>query len=188
MNYANTKEIQEVFNINITEKNRTIPYVAIRCFYAEMRVEQLTGNISSRYTTIAKETGCNRDNLYNMLLKAKLFKEDKYTKILFEAFKNKDKTLIEAYKEQIKQINLDNHRNRYIQKVFNEFQEVKRVKVVTKLDKNKAPMTNLKLAEYLRTNKVFKHELWDTPVKNISENQWKQVKQINPKMFDNFCK
>ena len=184
--YKSTKEIQQIFSINIKEKNRTIPYVALRCFYAEMRVEQLTGNITNRYTTIAKEIGCNRDNLYNMLLKAKLFKEDKYCKILFEAFKTKDKALIEVYHETKRKDKVEYQANRYIEIALAEHKPATIVKTITRFDKNKAPMSNLKLAEYLRKNKVMKHELWDCPVKNISANQWQKVRSINKNMFDNY--
>lgn len=184
MNYKNTKELQQALSINIKEKNRTIPYVAIRCFYAEMRVDQLTGNISSRYTTIANEIGCNRDNLYNMLLKAKLFKEDIDTKMLFTAFQNKDKGQIKAYHDNLRDRKARQQSDYYQNKSLNEFIPAQRVKVLTKQDKNKSLMSNLKLAEYLRVNKVFKSELWDVPVRNISPNQWKQAKKINPKMFE----
>lgn len=182
--YKNTKEIKETFGIDITEKNRTIPFITLRAFYAEMRVEQLTGNISNRYTTIAKEVGCNRDNLYNVLLKAKLFKEDKYCKILFEAFKTKDKALIQVYHETKRKDKVEYNANRCREIVLAEHKPATIVKTITRFDKNKVPMSNLKLAEYLRKNKVMKHELWDCPVKNISANQWQKVRSINKKMFD----
>jgi hypothetical protein len=184
MNYKNTKELKDIFGIDITEKNRTIQYVAMRSFYAESKINELKGNITSRYTKVANEIGCNRDNLYNMLLKAKLFKEDIDTKMLFTAFQNKDKEQIEAYHQNLRDRKARQQSDYYQNKSLNEFIPAQRVKVLTKQDKNKSLMSNLKLAEYLRTNKVFKSELWDVPVKNISPNQWEKVKKINPKMFE----
>ena len=183
--YKSTKEIQQIFSINIKEKNRTIPYVALRAFYAEQRDKELNG-INNHFDIIAKEIGCNRPNVYNCLLKAKLFKEDKYTKILFEAFKTKDKSLIEVYHETKRKDKVEYQANRYREIALAEHKPATIVKTITRFDKNKAPMSNLKLAEYLRKNKVMKHELWDIPVKNISSNQWQQVRSINKNMFDSF--
>jgi len=49
-------------------------------------------------------------------------------------------------------------------------------------------MTNLELASFLRANKVLNHVVWDLPVKNISQNQWEQIRQINPTMFETIIK
>jgi hypothetical protein len=184
MIYKNTKELKEIFGIDITEKNRTIPHVALRCFYSEMRVEQLTGNISSRYVTIAKEIGCNRDNLYNMLSKAETLRKDKSTKVLFEAFKNKDKSLFEQYLTNHKEYRKQYHKNWDKNKAMKTYEPPKVIKVFAKIEKRKSVMSNLKLAEYLRANNLLKHDVWDTPVRNISPNQWQQVKKINPIMFE----
>jgi len=181
--YQNTKEIEKVFGIDITEKNRTIPYVALRAFYVEQRDKELNG-INNHFDIIAKELNCNRPNVYNMLLKAKLFKEDKYCKILFEAFKMKDKSLLQQYQEAKRKEKSEQQAQRYLKRDLKEFVPATRVKEITKLDKSKALMSNLKLAEYLRKNKVFKHDVWGIPVKNISANQWSQVRDINKNMFD----
>lgn len=58
-------------------------------------------------------------------------------------------------------------------------QKPKKIEVIKKI-------SNIKLAEYLRTNKILKHKLWNTPVRNISDKQWREVRNINKKMFDNF--
>lgn len=181
--YKSTKEIQQIFSINIREKNRTIPYVAFRAFYSEMREKELNG-IPNHFEIIAKELNFKRVNVYNCLLKAKLFREDKNTKILFKAFKTKDKALIQEYYDNLRVLKSEKQAERYLQRDLKEFIPAQRVKVISRFDKNKSPMTNLKLAEYLRKNKVLKHELWDTPVKNISVNQWQKVRSINENMYD----
>lgn len=183
--YKSTKEIQQIFSINIKEKNQIITYVALRCFYAEQREKELNG-IPKVFDIIAEEINCNRSNVYNVLLKAKLFRENKDTQILFEAFKNKDKTLIEEYHKQVKAKKINYQRNRYSEIVLNEHKPAEVVNVISRADNKKAPLSNLKLAEFLRVNKVLKHELWDTPVKNISDNQWQKVRNINKIMFDKF--
>jgi hypothetical protein len=180
MNYKNTKELKDIFGIDITEKNRTIPYVAMRSFYAESKTNELKGNITSRYTKVANEIGCGRDNIYNLITKGKKFKTDECIKILFEAFKTKDKALISQYHKQVIKTRALNHSERNA-KMFNDghcYVQIPKGKEQTYI------ISNLKLAEYLRANKVLKHELWDTPVKNISPNQWQQAKKINPKMFE----
>ena len=182
--YESHEEIKQTFGIDITEKNRTIPYVAMRCFYADMKVKILKGKITNRYRTIASEIGCNRDNLYNLLTKAKSFKTDKHTKLIYKAFKNKDKTQLQAYFDLRKQIHVEKRNVMYKKRAFKEYVPAVKVKVLTKFDKNKALMTNLELASFLRANKVLNHPVWETPVKNISQNQWDQVKQMNPAMFD----
>jgi hypothetical protein len=183
MNYTNTKELKDIFGIDITEKNRTTPYNAMRYFYAEMREKELRGT-PNHFAIIGKEINCDRVTIYNSLLKAKLMREDKNTEVLYTAFKNKDKSLIEDYKISFKKRKAINQSNYYIKKSLKETKPATIVKVVTRFDKNKALMSNLKLAEFLRANKILKHELWDTPVRNISPNQWKQVRKINPKMFE----
>ena len=176
--YKSTQEIKEVFGIDITQKNRTIPYVALRSFYAEMRVVQLTGNITSRYTTISKEIGCNRDNVYNLLKKGELFKKDECIKFIFEAFKTKDKVLLKEYEKQLR-------KSAKSLKMFNDGCNYAQIpSQIANNEKTIIKMSNLKLAEFLRLNKEFKHQLWGVPVRNISANQWEQVRSINKKMFD----
>jgi len=182
--YKNTKEIQEVFGIDITEKNRTIPYVALRAFYAEDRINQLKGNITSRYKTVAKELGCGRDNVYNLLKKGELFKTDECIKLIFEGFKSKEKGCLEEYEKQLKKTRALS-KSLKDNKMFNDgVSYVQKPTEITKFDKSKELMSNLKLAEYLRKNKVFKHDVWGIPVKNISDKQWSQVRDINKNMFD----
>jgi len=183
--YKNTKEIKEVFGIDITEKNRTIPFVALRAFYTEIREKELNG-IPNHFEIIAKELNFKRVNVYNMLFKAKLFKEDRYCKILFKAFETKDKSLIQEYHNSVRTLKTEKQAERYLQRDLKEFIPAQRVKVISKFDKNKSLMSNLKLSEFLRKNNVKKHEVWDTPVKNISQNQWQQVREINSKMFDKY--
>ena len=184
MNYKSTKEIKEVFGIDITKKNRTIPYVALRSFYAEMRVEQLTGNITSRYTTISKEIGCNRDNVYNLLKKGELFKKDECIKFIFKAFKTKDKVLLKEYEKQLRKTRALSKSAKSL-KMFNDGCNYAQMpSQIANNEKTIIKMSNLKLAEFLRLNKEFKHQLWNVPVRNISENQWEQVRNINKKMFD----
>ena len=181
--YKSAKQIKEILGIDITEKNRKIPFVALRAFYAEVKVKKLPGNITSRYTTIANEIGCSRDNVYNLLKKVNIFKTDECIKILYKAFKTKDKALIEEYHKQFKKSLALKHSSKNI-KMFNDgFCYVQKPKQKTEI----STLSNLKLAEYLRTNKVLKHKLWDTPIRNISDKQWKQVRTINTEMFDNFA-
>jgi len=182
--YKNTKEIQKVFGIDITDKNRTIPYVALRAFYAEDRINKLKGNITSRYTIVSKELGCGRDNVYNLLKKGELFKKDECIKLIFEAFKKKDKALFYEYEKQLKKTRALSHSEKSI-KMFND--GFSYAQIPSQLDKTEqfvSKMSNLKLAEFLRANKVLKHEVWDTPVRNISNNQWEKVRSINKNMFD----
>jgi len=184
--YKSTKEIKQVFGIDITEKNRTIPYVALRAFYAEDRVNQLKGNITSRYKTVAKELGRGRDNVYNLLKKGKLFKTDECIKLIFEGFKTKEKGCLQEYEKQLKKTRALSHSEKSI-KMFND--GFNYAQIPSQLDKTEqfvSKMSNLKLAEFLRANKVLKHEVWDTPVRNISNNQWEKVRNINEKMFDNY--
>ena len=184
MNYKSTQEIKEVFGIDITKKNRTIPYVALRAFYAEMRVVQLTGNITSRYTTISKEIGCNRDNVYNLLKKGELFKKDECIKFIFEAFKTKDKVLLKEYEKQLRKTRALSKSAKSL-KMFNDGVSYAQMpSQIANNEKTIIKMSNLKLAEFLRLNKEFKHQLWGVPVRNISANQWEQVRSINKKMFD----
>jgi len=182
--YKNIKEIQEVFGIDITEKNRTIPYVALRAFYAEDRINQLKGNITSRYTIVSKELGCGRDNVYNLLKKGKLFKTDECIKLIFEAFKTKDKALFNEYEKQLKKTRALS-KSLKDNKMFNDgVSYIQKPTNIGNTEKTIIKMSNLKLAEFLRLNKEFKHPLNYTPVKNISENQWQQVRDINKNMFD----
>ena len=179
--YKSTNDLKETLGIDITEKNRTIPYVALRCFYAEMRVEQLEGRISKRYTIVSKEIGCGRDNVYNLITKGKLFKKDECVKIIFEAFKTKEKTLLKEYEKQLIKTKALKNSERTL-KMFNDgfnYAQTPRGKksMVVK-------MSNLKLSEFLRANSILKHELWDTPVRNISDAQWIKARNINENMFD----
>lgn len=184
--YKSTEEIKEIFGIDITEKNRTIPFVALRAFYAEDRVNQLKGRITSRYIKVSNEIGCGRDNVYNLLKKGELFKKDECIKIIFEAFKNKEKSLLKEYEKQLRKTRALNNSAKSL-KMFNDgFNYAQKPSQTGNTEKTIVKISNLKLAEFLRANKVLKHDLWDVPVRNISTNQWKQVRNINKKMFDNY--
>jgi hypothetical protein len=182
--YKSPEEINEIFGIDITEKNRTIQFVALRAFYAEDRVKQLKGRITSIYVTVSNEIGCGRDNVYNLLTKGEIFKKDECIKIIFEAFKTKDKGLLKEYEKQLRKTRALNHSEKNL-KMFNDgINYAQKPSQVGNTEKTIIKMSNLKLAEFLRANKVLKHDLWDVPVRNISTNQWKQVRKINPKMFE----
>jgi hypothetical protein len=181
--YQNTKELKDIFGIDITEKNRTTPYNVLRYFFAEMREKELRG-IPNHFEMVAKELNFKRVNVYNCLLKAETLRKDKSTKILFEAFKNKDKSLFEQYLTNHKEYRKQYRKNWDENKAMKTYEPPKVIKVFAKIEKRKSVMSNLKLAEYLRANNVLKHDVWDTPVRNISHNQWQQVKKINPKMFE----
>jgi len=182
--YQNTKELKDIFGIDITEKNRTTPYIALRAFYADNRIKQLKGNITSKYKTVSKEIGCGRDNVYNLLKKGELFKKDECIKFIFEAFKTKDKALLKEYEKQLRKTRALSKSAKSL-KMFNDGISYAQIpSQIANNEKTIIKMSNLKLAEFLRLNKEFKHQLWGVPVRNISPNQWEQVKKINPKMFE----
>ena len=181
--YKSAKEIKEILGIDISQKNRTIIFVALRAFYAEIKVKEMEG-IPNSFDTIANEIGCKRVNIYNYILKTENFKKDKLIKILYKAFKTKDKALINKYKDEVKSHKALIQSAFYIKKAL--FKN-KHTPIVIEKKEVVSKMSNLKLAEYLRTNKVLKHKLWDTPIRNISEKQWKQIRTINTEMFDNFA-
>ena len=148
--YKNTKELKETLGIDITQKNRTIPYVALRAFYAEMRVEQLTGNITSRYKTISKEIGCGRDNVYNLLTKGELFKKDECIKFIFEAFKTKDKTLLKEYEKQLRKTRALSKSAKSLKMFTDGISYIQKPTQIANTEKTIIKMSNLKLAEFLR--------------------------------------
>ena len=184
--YKSTQEIKEIFGIDITEKNRKVEYVALRAFYAEERIKQLKGNITSKYLTVSKEIGCGRDNVYNLLTKGELFKKDECIKFIFEAFKTKDKALLKEYEKQLRKTRALSKSEKSL-KMFNDGCNYAQIpSQIANNEKTVIKMSNLKLAEFLRLNKEFKHQLWGVPVRNISANQWQQVRSINKNMFDSF--
>lgn len=182
--YKSTKELKETLGIDITQKNRKVEYVALRAFYAEERIKQLKGNITSKYLVVSKEIGCGRDNVYNLLTKGELFKKDECIKFIFEAFKTKDKALLKVYEKQLRKTRALSKSAKSL-KMFNDGYNYAQIpSQVGNTEKTIIKMSNLKLAEFLRLNKEFKHQLWGVPVRNISQNQWDQVRSINKNMFD----
>jgi hypothetical protein len=178
------EEIKTIFGIDITEKNRSTPYLALRYFYAEMRVKQIKGNISKKYITTANEINCNRDNLYNMLLKAEVFKKDELIKYIYKAFKTKEKRYFEEYLNK-KQEQINNYQKIYEEeKTLRNHVPAERKDVVVKVFRNDPLLKNLQVADFLKANKILSHPLWDVPAKNISPNQWQKLKKINPEMFE----
>lgn len=179
-------EIKTIFGIDITDKNRSVPYIALRYFCAEAMEKELKGN-PKHFDIIAKELNFKRVNVYNCLLKAKELKKDKLVKLIYKAFKTKDKTYLDEY-FRLKAIETKNYNKTYKDNlVLRSHVPAERKTQVIKTFSNAPKLSNLKLAEFLRNNNVLKHELWDVPTKNISANQWQQLRNINKNMFDSYA-
>jgi hypothetical protein len=182
MNYKNTKELKKIFGIDITEKNRTIPYVILKNLYIQQKKEDYLKdglNISNAIIKLAKELKMDSSSVFNSLNRFELYSKDKSLELLFKAFRTKEKAFIDLYIRKCKE------RKKQIQKDWRITQGIPEKKVkVKEINTTKVELNNKQLSEFLRANNIKKHELWNKQVKNISQNQWQQVKKINPKMFE----
>lgn len=169
MTYKNIKEIKKIFGMDLSEKNRTIPYVTFRTLYAVEKLNEF------HITEVAKELKINRTSVYHCV---KNYDEQCKTE-LFKAFKTKDKSILDKYHAEQKEKQNNYSKESKNREVISTFVEAPRLKK----PKHKT-LSNLKLAEFLRINKMFKHEAWNIPIKNISPNQWKDIRSIDKKMFD----
>lgn len=169
MVYKNIQEIKDIFNMDLSEKNRTIPYVAFRTFYVVEKLKVL------HPTEIAKELNINRTSVYHCL---KNYEEQTKTK-LFKAYLKKDKFILDEWHSEYKEKRKEHYKTSKANDVLSKFVEATRT-----IPKKYKTLSNLKLAEFLRLNKNLNHNCWNTPVINISHNQWQEIRKINKKMFD----
>lgn len=169
--------------MDLTNGSRKIQYFAFKTFYIEERLKTLKGKDYSKFKLVAQELNITRSTIYNNLKKIDDLKTNALTKFLYTAYTQKSPAYLEIYKNEVAK-----QRITKIVADVNKLAVERKAVVLTKFDKNKALMTNLKLAEYLRLNNVLKHDCWDIKVTDISENQWNGLRKINPKMFDSYVK
>lgn len=182
--YKSTKEIQKIFSINIKEKNRNIEYVILKTLYIQQKKEEYLKdglNISNVSIKLAKELNMNSSSVFNSFNRLEMYSKDKSLELLFKAFRTKEKAFVDLYLRKQKE------RKKELQKNWRLAKGIPEKPInVKEINYTKVELNGKQLSEFLRANNIKKHKAWNTPVKNISQNQWQQVRQINKNMFDSF--
>lgn len=184
-------EIKTNLGVDITQKNRTVVNVVLKALYVEQKYNQLKHLKQSELLKIlCNDINCDRTNIYNYLKKIKNYKFDIATKLIVKAYYEKDKQFIEAYHQHIKQSKEDYRNEWYKEKTFKQIEEVIKDKVITpKKPKVVRPMKNLQVADYLKANKILKvSRYWDRLLTDYTEEDWFNLREINPKLFDSYIK
>lgn len=109
------QEIKKIFNIDITERNRTDLNVYLRTLYVESKIKK------SSFSAIGRELGYNHATLINCYYKLDLYNLDPLFMYVKKAFKTKDATLIDEFKRLFHERRLERtrekNRENYIKQV-----------------------------------------------------------------------
>jgi hypothetical protein len=184
-------EIKTNLGVDITQKNRTVVNVVLKALYVEKQYNELKHlKQSELLRKLCNEINCDRSNIYNYLKKLKNYKLDIATKLIVKGFYEADKQYIDAYHQHIKQCKEDYRNQWYREKTNNVIQETLKVKpFIYKKEKVKLPMNNLQVADYLKANKILKlSKYWDRMITDYTNEDWFNLREINPKMFDSYLK
>jgi len=184
-------EIKEKLGVDLTQKNRTVVNVVLKALYVEKQYNELKHlKQSELLKKLCNDINCDRTNIYNYLKKLKNYKLDIATKLIVKGFYEADKQYIDAYHQHIKQ-NKEDYRNQwYREKTNNVIQETLKDRVVIPTKpKVVRPMNNLQVADYLKANRILKaSRYWDRLLTDYTDEDWFNLREINPKMFDSYIK
>ena len=185
------QQIKENLGIDLSIQSRKVPTVVLKALYVEKQFEILKSLPNPEILRIiSNDINCSRSNIYNYFKKLKNYKLDKATQLIVKAFNEQDKQYIEKYYEHIKQASVEYRSQWYKQKSFKQIEEEIKDKVITpKKPKVIRPMNNLQVADYLKANKILRgKKYWDRLLTDYTEEDWFNLREINPTMFDTYLK
>ena len=185
------QQIKENLGIDLSVQSRKVPTVVLKALYVEHKYKELKGIPPPEILKIiTQDINCHRTNIYNYFKKLNSYKLDKATQLIVKAFNEQDKTYIDKYYEHIKQASVEYRNQWYKQKSFKQIEEEIKDKVITpKKPKVNRPMNNLQVADYLKANKILRgKKYWDRLLTDYTEEDWKELREINPTMFDAYLK
>ena len=114
------QEIKDIFNIDITEKNKVTLNVYLRTLYTENERPDKT------FSEIAKELNLTHGSLLNCFYKLDLYKKDPLFMYVKKAFKTKDLNLINEFNRLTIEKIAERQRADYNRKI-SKLQKVRRV-------------------------------------------------------------
>lgn len=190
------KEIKENLGIDLSIQSRKVPTVVLKALYVEQQYNNLKHiKQSELLKLLCADINCQRSNIYNYIKKLKNYKLDKATQLIVKAFNQQDKQYIDKYYEHIKQASVEYRSQWYKQKRIEDFcKELDNKKryskpFIPKKPKVVRPMNNLQVADYLKANKILRgRKYWDRLLTDYTEEDWFNLREINPTMFDNYIK
>ena len=185
------KEIKENLGIDLSVQSRKVPTVVLKALYVEQQYNNLKHiKQSELLKLLCADIKCQRSNIYNYIKKLKNYKLDKATQLIVKAFNQQDKQYIDKYYEHVKQASVEYRSQWYKQKTFKQIEEEIKDKVITpKKPKVVRPMNNLQVADYLKANKILRgKKYWDRLLTDYTDEDWKELREINPTMFDTYLK
>lgn len=185
------KEIKDNLGVDLTIQCRKVPTVVLKALYVEQQYNNLKHiKQSELLKLLCADINCHRTNIYNYIKKLKNYKLNKATQLIVKAFNEQDKQYIDKYYEHIKQASDDYRSQWYREKTFKKIEEVIKDKVITpKKPKVVRPMKNLQVADYLKANKILRNKkYWDRMLTDYTEEDWFNLREINPTMFDTYIK
>lgn len=185
-------EIKENLGVDITQKNRKPVYSVLRGLYVEQQFKNLNHLKPSEIPRlICKDINCDRTNIYNYLKKVKNYKFDVATKLIVKAFNTKNKKYIDEYYAYLKK-QKDIYNRRFKNDIFiSQIDSTPKITkpVIIKRPKIIKKMNNLQVANYLKANKIFKDcKYWDIMINKYTNEDWDNLRKINPEMFDSYIK
>jgi hypothetical protein len=185
-------EIKENLGIDLKIKSRKPVYSILKAMYVEQQYKELKHLKATQIPKIiCIDINCDRTNIYNYIKKLTGYKLDIASKLIVKAYLTKDKKYIDEYYNYLKK-QTDNYRK---QKTIDNFcKELDNKKKYSKpfistKPKVNRPMNNLQVADYLKANKIFKYcKFWDKTLNKFTEEDWNELREINPTMFDTYLK
>jgi len=169
------KEIKDILGIDITEVNKKLPFVVLKALYIENRIIELKDfNKNHKYEIICKELNIKKSNILYALKQVEKYKIGETTKILFNAFKSKEKHLINDYYKALED---RNRRSVYLYDLNKR-----------NIRNNSIKLNNLQVADYLKANSINISRFWDRLPKYYTDKEWLELRSFNSKMFDSYGK
>jgi hypothetical protein len=184
-------EIKTKLGVDISIPNRKVVNVVLKALYVEQQFKDLKHLKQPEILKIiSTDINCSRANIYNYFKKLKGYKLNTASKLIVKAYIEKDKKYIQQYYDFIKE-NYENTRdNCAIRKIITEIETAPKTNII-KIQKAKPIKlkSNLQVADYLKANKIFKYsKFWDRMILDYTDEDWFNLREINPKMFDSYKK
>lgn len=184
-------EIKENLGVDLTQKNRTVVNTVLKALYVEQQYKELKHLTQADILrSVTNDINCKRSNIYNYFKKIKTYKTDTASKLIVKAYKNKDKDYIKKYYDLIQQ-QKDTYKQQWSFKKYydgKDYEPKQKANAKPTIKANKL-MSNLQVADYLKANKVLRNtKFWDKMLLDYTVDDWNNLREINPKMFDSYIK
>jgi tRNA A37 N6-isopentenylltransferase MiaA len=173
------EEIQKIFGIDITSKNRGELYIFLRAIYANDRIMK-----KMSYSKIGRELNRTHASVINSVKKFEQYQKDKMFKLVCEAYQTKDKSKIKRYLElneqRIKSMTNTAQKRSYVRRVVLEnLFDSEPVKITPEIQSKYEEIKKIglfKVIEKLRNHNSS--TLWNVPFNKWHLRHWEDFYKL----------